>query len=145
MYTQWSLRTRKIWLHNVNFNLKMDLDYFVSWQSDLEETKQSILPVCDKSYHTIKENMPLGEEIYNLWNYPFKLFLKVIVLFHAFLPYICLKRFVVSSLCVTNQSKKLLILISILNIAMLICDKACRAHSCMSSNSFVVYASAVQL
>jgi len=48
----------------VNFNP------IVSWQSDLENTKESILPVCDKPYHKIKENMPLGEELENLWNYP---------------------------------------------------------------------------
>ena len=26
--------------------------------------------VCDKPFHKIKENMPLGEELENLWNYP---------------------------------------------------------------------------
>jgi len=41
--------------------------------SDLENTKESILPVCDKPYHKIKENMPLGEELENLWNFPFKM------------------------------------------------------------------------
>jgi len=39
--------------------------------SDLENTKESILPVCDKPYHKIKEKMSLGEELGNLWNYPF--------------------------------------------------------------------------
>jgi len=29
-----------------------------------------MLPVCDKPYHKIKENMPLGEELEHLWNYP---------------------------------------------------------------------------
>jgi len=29
----------------------------------LENTKESILPVCDKPYHNIKENMPQGEEL----------------------------------------------------------------------------------
>jgi len=53
----------------VNFN-PIDLDYIVSLHSDLENTKESILPVCDKPYHKIKENMPLGEELKNLWNYP---------------------------------------------------------------------------
>ena len=53
----------------VNFN-PVDEDYIVSWQSDLENTKESILPVCDKPYHKIKENMRLGEEIERLWNYP---------------------------------------------------------------------------
>jgi len=38
----------------------------------LENTKEIILPVCDKPYHKIKENMPLGEELKHLWNYPFK-------------------------------------------------------------------------
>ena len=41
----------------------MDKDYIVSWQTDLENTKESKLPVCDKPYHKIKENMPLGEEL----------------------------------------------------------------------------------
>ena len=54
----------------VNFN-PIDYDYIVSWQSDLENTKESILPVCDKPYHKIKENMPLGEELEKWWNYPF--------------------------------------------------------------------------
>jgi len=42
----------------------------VSWQSDLENTKESILPVCDKPYHNIKDYMPLVERLENLWNYP---------------------------------------------------------------------------
>ena len=54
----------------VNFN-PIDKDYIVSWQSDLENTKESIPRVCDKPYHKIKENMPLGEEHEKLWNYPF--------------------------------------------------------------------------
>jgi len=29
-----------------------------------------MLNACDKPYHKIKENMPLGEELENLWNYP---------------------------------------------------------------------------
>jgi len=36
-----------------------------------KNTKESILSDCDKPYHKIKENMPLGEELENLWNYPF--------------------------------------------------------------------------
>jgi len=28
-----------------------------------------MFPVCAKPYHKIKENMPLGEELENLWNY----------------------------------------------------------------------------
>jgi len=39
--------------------------------ADLENTKESILPVCDKPYHKIKANMPHGEELKKLWNYPF--------------------------------------------------------------------------
>ena len=49
----------------INFN-PPDKAYIVSWQSDLENTKESILPVCDKPYHKIKENMPLGEELKNV-------------------------------------------------------------------------------
>jgi len=56
----------------VNFN-PIDYDYIVRWQSDLENTKESILPVCDKPYHKIKENVPLGEELEILWNYPFQM------------------------------------------------------------------------
>jgi len=29
----------------------------------------NVLPVCDKPYHKIKENMPLGDELEKLWNY----------------------------------------------------------------------------
>jgi len=55
----------------VNFN-PIDYDYIVSWQSDLENTKERILLVWDtsKPYHKIKEIMPLGEELENLWKYP---------------------------------------------------------------------------
>ena len=53
----------------VNFN-PIDEDYIVSWHSDLENTKESKLPVCDKHYRKIKDNMPVGEELENLWNYP---------------------------------------------------------------------------
>ena len=35
-----------------------------------KNTKECILPVCDKPYHKTKENMPLGEELEKLWNYP---------------------------------------------------------------------------
>jgi len=52
----------------VNFN-QIDWDYYVSWQTDLENTKESIFPDCDKSCHMIKENMPIGEEHENWWNY----------------------------------------------------------------------------
>ena len=53
---------------NVN---PVDKDNIVRWQSDLENTKESILPV-DKPYHKIKENMPHGEELENVWNYPLR-------------------------------------------------------------------------
>jgi len=53
----------------VNFN-PIDWYYIVSCQFDLENTKESIHPVCDQPYHKIKEKMPLGEELENLWNYP---------------------------------------------------------------------------
>ena len=43
----------------------------MSAEYDIENTKESILSVCDKPYHKIKENMPLGKELENLWNYPF--------------------------------------------------------------------------
>ena len=48
----------------------LDKRYIVRWQSDLANTKESILPVCDKPFHKIKENMLLGEELEKLWNYP---------------------------------------------------------------------------
>ena len=35
----------------------------------LENTNESILPVCDKPYHKIKENLPHSEELEKLWNY----------------------------------------------------------------------------
>jgi len=41
----------------------------LSAESDLENKKESILPVCDKPYHKIKDNMPLGEELERMWNY----------------------------------------------------------------------------
>jgi len=30
------------------------MDYIVRWQSDLVNTKESVLPVCDQPYHTNK-------------------------------------------------------------------------------------------
>ena len=51
---------------------QIDLDYIVSWQPELENTKENIISVCDKPYHKIKENMPLGEELKRLWNYPLR-------------------------------------------------------------------------
>jgi len=53
----------------VNFN-PIDWEYIVRRQSDLENTKESILPVCDKPYQKIKYNMPHWEELEKLWNYP---------------------------------------------------------------------------
>jgi len=35
----------------------MDKGDIVRWQADLVNTKESILPVCDKLYHKIKENL----------------------------------------------------------------------------------------
>jgi len=52
----------------VNFN-PIDQDYLFKWQSDLENTKESILPVCDKPYHKIKENLPHWEGLDFFWNY----------------------------------------------------------------------------
>jgi len=51
--------------YTVNFN-SIDQDYIVRWQSDLENTKESILPVCYKFYHNIKENLPHLEELENV-------------------------------------------------------------------------------
>ena len=45
---------------------------------------ESILPVCDKPYHKIKENVPLGEELANLLNYP--LYVRLLVVKLAVLP-----------------------------------------------------------
>jgi len=38
-------------------------------QSDLVNAKESILPVCDIPYHTIKENLQQWAELEHLWNY----------------------------------------------------------------------------
>jgi len=40
----------------------------VRWQSDLVDTKQSVLPVCDKTYHMNKGILQKGDEIENLPN-----------------------------------------------------------------------------
>ena len=40
----------------------------VRWQSDLVNTKKSILPVCDKPYHMNKRTVQKGEEIEVWWN-----------------------------------------------------------------------------
>jgi len=47
----------------------MDKAYIVRWQADVVNTKESLLPDCDKPYHKIKENLPHWEEPENLWNY----------------------------------------------------------------------------
>ena len=52
----------------VNFN-KMYYSYIVRWQSDLVNTKESILPVCDKPYHTNKRIVQKGKEIGVLLKY----------------------------------------------------------------------------
>jgi len=56
----------------VNFN-PIDKDYIVRWQSDLKNnTKESILPVCDKPLHKIKENQLHWEELKNKQNSTFR-------------------------------------------------------------------------
>jgi len=68
----------------VNFN-PLDKDYIVRWQYVLENTKASILPVCDKPYHKIKANIPQGEELENVWNYPLKMGLWKFVWVYVFM------------------------------------------------------------
>ena len=46
----------------VNFN-PIDKGYIVRWQSDLVNTKENELNVCDKSYHTNNGFQQNGEEI----------------------------------------------------------------------------------
>jgi len=36
--------------------------------SDLVNTKENLLPVCNKPYHDLKENLPHWEELANMWN-----------------------------------------------------------------------------
>ena len=43
--------------------------YIVMWQADIDNTKERLLPVCEKAYHNIKENLPHLEELANRWNY----------------------------------------------------------------------------
>jgi len=45
----------------------------VRWQSDLVNTKESILPVWDQPYHANKRNIQKGEEIEVLRNCAFDL------------------------------------------------------------------------
>jgi len=49
----------------------MDKGYgnIVRWQGDLVKTKGILLPVCDKPYCKVKENLPHWEELEHLWNY----------------------------------------------------------------------------
>ena len=42
-------------IYNSNLSILIHQDYIVRWLSDLEYAKESILPVCDKPYHNIKE------------------------------------------------------------------------------------------
>jgi len=50
----------------------MELGYIVGWQSDLVNTKESIIPVCDKPYHTNKIILQKWEAIEKLRNYALK-------------------------------------------------------------------------
>ena len=52
--------------------IPIDKDYIVRLQSDLVNTKASILPVCDKPYHTKKGILQKWEELENLQNYVLK-------------------------------------------------------------------------
>jgi len=52
----------------VNF-YSMDCGYIVRWLSDLVNTKESILPVCDKPYYTNNGISHKWEELENLRNY----------------------------------------------------------------------------
>jgi len=47
----------------------MDYVYIVRWQSDLANTIESVLTVCDKPYHTINWIQQKWEDIINLRNY----------------------------------------------------------------------------
>jgi len=51
----------------VNFNL-MDQVMIVGWQSDLVNTKESVLPVCDKPFYMNKRKVQKGDEIEALRN-----------------------------------------------------------------------------
>jgi len=41
----------------------MDQDYIVRWQPDLVNTKETILPVCDKPYHKNNRILQMWEEL----------------------------------------------------------------------------------
>ena len=44
------------------------MGYIVKWKSDLVNTNESILPVCDEPYYTNKRKAQKGEEIEDLWS-----------------------------------------------------------------------------
>jgi len=54
-----------------NFNPK-DYDYIVRWQSDLVNTKESILPVCDKPNTTNKWILQKWDVLEKKSNYAFR-------------------------------------------------------------------------
>jgi len=57
-----------LYQYMTSFN-QMDNGYIVRGQSDLEYTKQSVIPVCDQLYHTNKGKLQKMEEIDVLRNY----------------------------------------------------------------------------
>jgi len=60
--------------HLLRFMVKInpvDKGYIVMWQADLVNTKESLLPVCDKLHHNIKEKLSHWEELVILWNYAY--------------------------------------------------------------------------
>ena len=50
----------------INFNPK---DYIVRWQSDLENTKENKLPVCDKPYQNISEDQRKSTTLGGAWKF----------------------------------------------------------------------------
>jgi len=52
----------------VNFN-PVDWGYIVRWQSDLINTIESVLPVCDKPYHMNNGFQQIWAEIKKMWNH----------------------------------------------------------------------------
>jgi len=61
----------------VNCN-PMGYGYSVRWQSDIVNTTESELPVCDKPYHTSKGKLQKREKIEVLWNYPLAPIIEII-------------------------------------------------------------------
>jgi len=49
-------------VYMINFN-SMNKGYIVGWQSDLVNTKESVLPVCDKPYQTDNELQQNGRRL----------------------------------------------------------------------------------